>query len=167
VELIWETLPDSKKYNHQLKRLEREFVNWDCAKEGFEGVRAQDILPLLVERFDFEKFMAFGNRQPAFCIRPAADHTAAGGRAAHDSPAAAAKEMAAVPECPEAAVRECPPDDQGCALREQLRLLRELLDDAVDARRQAERRVEELLASSSWLVTAPLRRLKTLVNRLR
>lgn len=69
VEAIWSTLPDSKKYNQQLKRLERTFVNWDCSGEGFEGVRAQDILRLLVERFDFDKFIAFGNLTDVFVDR--------------------------------------------------------------------------------------------------
>lgn len=69
VEAIWSTLPDSRKYNQQLKRLEQTFVNWDCSGEGFEGVRAQDILPLLVERFEFCKFMAFGNLTDIFVDR--------------------------------------------------------------------------------------------------
>ena len=43
-----------------LLQLDR-FDNWDCAKEGFEGIRAQDILPLLVERFSFDVFLAFAN----------------------------------------------------------------------------------------------------------
>ena len=28
---------------------------------SFEGIRAQDILPLLVERFTFDEFIGFGN----------------------------------------------------------------------------------------------------------
>ena len=60
VRTLWNTLPDHYKYNHQLKRLEIEFDNWDCSKEGFEGIRAQDILPLLVERFSFELFIGWG-----------------------------------------------------------------------------------------------------------
>ena len=61
VEELWKELPERFKYNHQLKRLEKKFVNWDCSTEGFEGIRAQDILPLLLERFHFEFFLAFGN----------------------------------------------------------------------------------------------------------
>lgn len=60
VERLWAEAPERYKYNHQLSRLEKEFVNWDCSTEGFEGIRAQDILPLLVERFEFESFLAFG-----------------------------------------------------------------------------------------------------------
>ena len=69
VEAIWKTLPERKKYNQQLRRLEDEFVNWDCSGEGFEGIRAQDIMPLLVERFDFLKLMAFGNLTDVFIDR--------------------------------------------------------------------------------------------------
>ena len=58
---LWKELPEKYKYNHQLERLESEFENWDCSKEGFEGIRAQDILPLLLETFHFEFFVAFGN----------------------------------------------------------------------------------------------------------
>ena len=54
-------LPDKYKYNHGLKRFEKKYENWDCSKEGFEGIRAQDILPLLITRFNFELFIAFGN----------------------------------------------------------------------------------------------------------
>lgn len=54
-------LPESKKFNVLLKRLEKEYDNWDCSKEGFEGIRAQDILPLLTQRFQCEKFVGFGN----------------------------------------------------------------------------------------------------------
>ena len=58
---LWRELPDSYKFNRQLKRFEAQYENWDCSKEGFEGIRAQDILPLLVERFHFELFVGFGN----------------------------------------------------------------------------------------------------------
>jgi SAM-dependent methyltransferase len=61
VERIWEDLPSKYKYNAQLKRHESKFVNWDCSSEGFEGIRAQDILPLLVKRFDFPLFIGFAN----------------------------------------------------------------------------------------------------------
>jgi hypothetical protein len=58
---IWSQLPEKYKYNHQLKRVEFEYIDWDCSKEGFEGIRAQDILPLLLKHFHFELFIAFGN----------------------------------------------------------------------------------------------------------
>ena len=58
---LWRELPQEYTYNHQLKRFEKEYENWDCSTAGFEGIRAQDILPLLVERFRFDFFIALGN----------------------------------------------------------------------------------------------------------
>jgi hypothetical protein len=45
---IRKLIPDHYKTNHQLKRVEKEYDDWDCYKTSFEGIRAQDILPLLV-----------------------------------------------------------------------------------------------------------------------
>jgi SAM-dependent methyltransferase len=61
VEHIWHRMPDRYKYNHTTEQSEGEFVNRDCSTSGFEGIRAQDILPLLIEYFHFEVFLAFGN----------------------------------------------------------------------------------------------------------
>ena len=61
LQTFWAELPDRYRYNVQLRRWETEFMDWDCASEGFEGIRAQDILPLLIERFGFQLFIAFGN----------------------------------------------------------------------------------------------------------
>lgn len=66
---LWDTLPDVLKYNHVFRKTDRVFNNWDCSSNGFEGIRAQDILPLLVQRFHFEKFLAFGNLPDPFCDR--------------------------------------------------------------------------------------------------
>ena len=43
--------------------------NWDCSTEGFEGIRSQDILPLLIKRFHFEFFVGFGNLVNPFIDR--------------------------------------------------------------------------------------------------
>ena len=69
VQAFWKELPHSKKYNHQLKRFEDEFVNWDCSTEGFEGIRAQDILPELIRRFEFDCFLGFSNVMDIFVDR--------------------------------------------------------------------------------------------------
>ena len=61
IEEFWQQLEPRYRYNRQLKRQEYTFVNWDCATEGFEGIRAQDILPLLAERFHFDLFIPFAN----------------------------------------------------------------------------------------------------------
>ena len=58
---FWDELPDSYRYNRLLNRHEEQYINYDCSTEGFEGIRAQDILPLLMERFNFNFFFPFGN----------------------------------------------------------------------------------------------------------
>ncbi|MFO1306407.1 MAG: class I SAM-dependent methyltransferase [Burkholderiales bacterium] len=69
VEEYWKQLPEKYRFNCQLKRQEQEFINWDCSSEGFEGIRAQDILPLLIERFDFDFFAGFANIVDPFIDR--------------------------------------------------------------------------------------------------
>lgn len=69
VQEFWQQMPPSHRYNHLLGRSEPVYENWDCSHEGFEGIRAQDILPLLVERFNFETFLVFGNLIDIFVDR--------------------------------------------------------------------------------------------------
>ena len=66
---LWKELPSSYRYNHQLRRQEDQFLDWDCSADGFEGIRAQDILPLLVERFEFDLFLPFANVVDPFIDR--------------------------------------------------------------------------------------------------
>lgn len=61
IQRIWAVMPDRYRFNHQLQRHEPAYENWDCSAEGFEGVRAQDILPLLNATFHPEVFLAFAN----------------------------------------------------------------------------------------------------------
>lgn len=61
VQRFWRELPARYHYNHQLRRDEPEYINWDCSSEGFEGIRAQDILPELLKRFHFKVFIALAN----------------------------------------------------------------------------------------------------------
>ena len=69
VNKYWKELPESYKFNVLLNRLEKEYDNWDCSKEGFEGIRAQDVLPLIIERFQCEKFVGFGSAIDIFVDR--------------------------------------------------------------------------------------------------
>ena len=69
VRTFWRELPNEYRYNRQLERHERTYRNWDCSAESFEGVRAEDILPLLVERFHFHLFIGFGNVIDVFVDR--------------------------------------------------------------------------------------------------
>jgi SAM-dependent methyltransferase len=70
VEEIWPTLPDRLKFNHVENSLEGTFHNIDHSAGSFEGIRAQDILPLMLERFtDYDLFLAFGNLIDPFIDR--------------------------------------------------------------------------------------------------
>jgi ubiquinone/menaquinone biosynthesis C-methylase UbiE len=66
---VWARMPDRYKFNHQLQRHEDLYENWDCSSEGFEGIRAQDILPLMMERFGFDVFVPFANVIDVFVDR--------------------------------------------------------------------------------------------------
>jgi len=65
----WKELPRDYTYNRALKRYERKYENWDGSLYSFEGIRAQDILPLLVERFHFDLFIGFANIVDVFIDR--------------------------------------------------------------------------------------------------
>jgi len=57
----WRKLPPSYRFNPLLNRYEELYENWDCSGESFEGIRSQDILPLLVANFHFQLFVGFAN----------------------------------------------------------------------------------------------------------
>ncbi len=59
VRKFWRELPPNKRLDRATGKIEPEFVNYDCAQIGFEGIRAQDVLPLLLERFAFELFLPY------------------------------------------------------------------------------------------------------------
>jgi SAM-dependent methyltransferase len=69
VEQFWAELPERYRYNRQLQQLDREYPDWDCSQAGFEGVRSQDILRLLIARFEFEFFYSFSNVTDPFIDR--------------------------------------------------------------------------------------------------
>ncbi len=71
---FWHELPKAYRFNVQLRRRERTFKDWDCSGEGFEGIRAQDILPLLIDRFAFEFFLPYGNVITPFIDRGFGPH---------------------------------------------------------------------------------------------
>ena len=58
---FWRKLPPSYRFNPLLNRYEELYENWDCSGESFEGIRSQDILPLLVDHFHFQLFVGFAN----------------------------------------------------------------------------------------------------------
>ena len=69
VQACWTLLDEKQKWNWQLKRIEEVYENWDCSVEGFEGIRSQDILPLLVKAFHFDCFVGFANAINVFVDR--------------------------------------------------------------------------------------------------
>jgi SAM-dependent methyltransferase len=69
VRSLWPMLSESQQVNAQLLRSEPRFLNTDCSTEGFEGIRAQDILPLLIERFNVSGFVGAGGVTDVFIDR--------------------------------------------------------------------------------------------------
>ncbi len=74
VQEYWRELPEEYRWNVQLRRHEKRFENWDCSVASFEGIRAQDILPLLTQKFDFELFIGYGNIIDPFIDRSFGPH---------------------------------------------------------------------------------------------
>lgn len=66
---FWREAPETYRYNRMLGKVQEEYVNFDCSRSGFEGIRAQDILPLSLERFHFESFFGFANAIECFVDR--------------------------------------------------------------------------------------------------
>lgn len=61
LQTIWPLLSEDQKFNRQLlKHYPKHFEDHDCSHEGFEGIRSQDILYLILDRFFSYKFLAFG-----------------------------------------------------------------------------------------------------------
>lgn len=56
---FWRELAPKHKYDRVLRQTTADYVDYDHADVGFEGIRAQDILRLLVERFEFEIFAPY------------------------------------------------------------------------------------------------------------
>ncbi len=67
---FWDELPENYRYNRLMQRQEQKYINHDCSVSSFEGIRAQDILPLLNEYFNFELFIPFANIVTVFIDRP-------------------------------------------------------------------------------------------------
>lgn len=66
---FWIELPPSYRYNRMYRCYEELYVDRDCSGLAFEGIRAEDILPELLKRFEFEYFFGFGNVVDPFVDR--------------------------------------------------------------------------------------------------
>jgi len=71
---IWPLIPKAKRVHKVLNGFEELFYNHDCSSEGFEGIRAEDILPSLIERFGFHAFYAYGGIPDPFVGRGFGHH---------------------------------------------------------------------------------------------
>lgn len=61
LQIFWPLLSERQKYHHQLRRLDADrFVDHDCSGEGFEGIRAQDILYEILRKFHPYRFLGLG-----------------------------------------------------------------------------------------------------------
>jgi len=61
VDFFWPMLTERQRNNLQLRRPEPRFIDHDCSTSGFEGIRAQDILPLILAAgFRSHSFLGFG-----------------------------------------------------------------------------------------------------------
>ncbi|WP_158500368.1 cyclopropane-fatty-acyl-phospholipid synthase family protein [Xenococcus sp. PCC 7305] len=66
---FWSDLPSKYKFNHRSKQIEENFINRDFSQHGFEGIRAQDILYLLDQTFEFQDFIFWGGVIDPFISR--------------------------------------------------------------------------------------------------
>ncbi|WP_410619303.1 class I SAM-dependent methyltransferase [Amycolatopsis sp. cmx-8-4] len=61
VDRIWATLPPELRRNALTGQVDEQFVDIDCAADGFEGIRAQDVLPVLLDHLHPSLFLPYGN----------------------------------------------------------------------------------------------------------
>lgn len=68
---IWAQIPERYKWHHIFGRKIDPYLNWDCTDGGrdLEGIRAQDIMPELLKRFQFEKLCVWGSLTDIFIDR--------------------------------------------------------------------------------------------------
>src|ERR1700729_687382 len=66
---IWDVAPEDYRWNPFLRGVEDVYPDIDCSTSGFEGIRAQDILPLLLERFHPDVYICFLNVADPFIDR--------------------------------------------------------------------------------------------------
>ena len=69
INAFWHFLPEDKRRHAVLNFVADDYRDHDSSTQGFEGIRAQDILPELVSRFEFETFFAWGGLTDVFTGR--------------------------------------------------------------------------------------------------
>lgn len=61
IERLWSTLPPELRRNAISGEIDEHYGDLDCAVDGFEGIRAQDVLPVLLNYLHPSVFFSFGN----------------------------------------------------------------------------------------------------------
>jgi SAM-dependent methyltransferase len=70
VDFFWPFLSSQQRNNVLLRRREIEFIDHDCSGESFEGIRSQDVLPLIIRQgFKAWKFLGCGGMIDVFVER--------------------------------------------------------------------------------------------------
>jgi SAM-dependent methyltransferase len=70
VDFFWPFMSERQRNNILLHRTEPQFIDHDCSSEGFEGIRSQDVLPLiLAQGFHPSRFLGFGGMIDVFVDR--------------------------------------------------------------------------------------------------
>jgi SAM-dependent methyltransferase len=66
---IWDQMPERYRRNNYSGEIDTVYPDLDCSGESFEGVRAEDILPLLLKTFHPETYVTFANIVDPFVDR--------------------------------------------------------------------------------------------------
>jgi SAM-dependent methyltransferase len=69
VQMIWHIIPPRYRWNMWRQAPDETYPDIDCSSEGFEGIRSQDILPLLLKSFHPEIYVTFANVVDPFVDR--------------------------------------------------------------------------------------------------
>ncbi|GAA4543254.1 SAM-dependent methyltransferase [Amycolatopsis samaneae] len=69
VERIWATLPPRLRRNAVTGEIDEQFDDLDCAVDSFEGIRAQDVLPVLLDYLHPSLFLGYANVVDPFTDR--------------------------------------------------------------------------------------------------
>jgi SAM-dependent methyltransferase len=60
IQHLWRIMPSRYRHNFQFNAVHDKYIDWNCAVSGFEGIRAQDVLPALTTRFGYDWFLGYG-----------------------------------------------------------------------------------------------------------
>jgi SAM-dependent methyltransferase len=69
VHRVWRTTPERYRWNRFDKKVDEVYPDMDCSAFAFEGVRSQDVLPLLLQRFHADVYVTFLNVADPFLDR--------------------------------------------------------------------------------------------------